>query len=923
MKKKLSVNLDVEFRSECWNFIRLCILMSDDSYMPWYIEKFNHFFVDETLAFHFYEWNTMEFYSNYDEVLQFDDITDTSKLIETIIEAINNGDYVTLYWDRYYVRGTLQYQKEHKVHGMLVYGYDTDTESISFIDNDINGILWGVNEISYEELLCAFDSAVGIITEEPRQWNWIYQTNLPASRVHLRRDFTRGVRPEAFYTAVKRNLFGGEYADVSRQTLGRISVRRYGISIYKSYYEDLYRILKEENHNYCNEEGKEFILIKLKSLIECKKSFVRKLEYFNKTGIFTFPAELLQGAEQVAELVNKGYLLLSKYTFSFREEILERARSQFMEAQELERTVLEEAKKIMEEQYMFRRLDMKGPKAPRDPEKKRDSFYIMFEKEIASGIMPSGEVGTQIHLNNGRLLASAGIVGGVNNQEIIDMLKTKEGFCRLVHSIGISILTERAEETIEFKLMFYGETDMEKTGTTIQLSIPANGAEMLLKLDLVEWRQGKQEPGQIQFLFDRPGRTATVNVRFYLQDGFTVPEREMEKPVELGTEAYKSMIAASYMQSGNNYRLKRAIEKAKRGEPVTYAFIGASITQGAGAAPITTECYAYKAFCHFRDSFAQNREQMTYIKAGVGGTPSELGMIRFERDVLRDGAVSPDIVVVEFGVNDEGDETRGVCFESLVLKCLHLQSKPAVILLFNVFADDCNLQKRLAPIGEHYRLPMVSIRNAVVEQFRLKSGQGRIVSKSQYFYDMYHPTNTGHTIIADCLNYLVDKINRELPDTEFSLEGLKPLLGDDFKEVRLFDRKAEWKGIRCHCGSFSSVDDVVQSVEMDLNFQLTRQFPYNWLRKPENGQEAFVLEGSFKSLILIYKDSADSNVGRAEVFVDGNYVLTADPHVNGWVHCNPVIVYQADRCDVHRVEIRMEPGNEDKQFTILGFGYVE
>ena len=82
---------------------------------------------------------------------------------------------------------------------------------------------------------------------------------------------------------------------------------------------------------------------------------------------------------------------------------------------------------------------------------------------------------------------------------------------------------------------------------------------------------------------------------------------------------------------------------------------------------------------------------MKFIKAGVGGTPSELGMIRFDRDVLRDGQ-QPDIVVIEFAVNDEGDETKGDCYESLVRKVLNLPWKPAVILLFSVFANDWNLK---------------------------------------------------------------------------------------------------------------------------------------------------------------------------------------------------------------------------------------
>lgn len=56
------------------------------------------------------------------------------------------------------------------------------------------------------------------------------------------------------------------------------------------------------------------------------------------------------------------------------------------------------------------------------------------------------------------------------------------------------------------------------------------------------------------------------------------------------------------------------------------------------------------------------------IKAGVGGTPSELGMIRFDRDVLR-GEEQPDLVVIEFAVNDEGDETKGTAMKALYVKC--------------------------------------------------------------------------------------------------------------------------------------------------------------------------------------------------------------------------------------------------------------
>lgn len=74
--------------------------------------------------------------------------------------------------------------------------------------------------------------------------------------------------------------------------------------------------------------------------------------------------------------------------------------------------------------------------------------------------------------------------------------------------------------------------------------------------------------------------------------------------------------------------------------------------------------------------------------------------------------------------------------------------------------------------------------------------------------------------------------------------------------------------------------------------------------------------------MLVFKDSGSSEFGRAEVYVDGKHVLTADPHINNWTHCNPVILYQEEEAKEHEIEIKMAPGEEDKCFTILGFGYV-
>ncbi len=425
---------------------------------------------------------------------------------------------------------------------------------------------------------------------------------------------------------------------------------------------------------------------------------------------------------------------------------------------------------------------MEGPKAPKDPTKKRKSFYIMRGKSVAGSPQPDGRGIQFLYMNDGRMLSSARLVGGITDEEMLGLLATTAGFRQLVHSIGVTVESEDRELIADFCLQMYGHRDVYGSGTTLRLPVQADGMERILELEGCEWSEDDNIPGQIRFEFSKAGTLATVAVRFYLQDGYDAPEVEDEQPVDFTSPYYRGMLEKSLMQTGNNARLKRVIDKARRGEDVTVAFIGGSITQGAGAIPINTECYAYKTFKGFCELTGRGLEEnVHYVKAGVGGTPSELGMIRYETDVLEDGRVTPDLVVVEFAVNDEGDETKGECYDSLVRKILNAENRPAVILLFAVFANDWNLQERLSPVGRAYDLPMVSTRDTVVEQFYLKPGSGKVVSKNQFFYDSYHPTSVGHTVMADGILHLLQMVDGQEADADtLELEKIVPPIGGVF-----------------------------------------------------------------------------------------------------------------------------------------------
>ena len=251
-----------------------------------------------------------------------------------------------------------------------------------------------------------------------------------------------------------------------------------------------------------------------------------------------------------------------------------------------------------------------------------------------------------------------------------------------------------------------------------------------------------------------------------------------------------------------------------------------------------------------------------------------------------------------------------------------------MVLLFSVFADDWNLQERLSPVGYHYHLPMVSIRDAVSPQFGMTQKQGRVISRNQFFYDMFHPSNLGHFIMAKCLENLFEIVEQSPKGKDDSkiLQENKPVLGGDFQEVHLLDRKNLFQNASICCGSFYNIDQDLQCVEMDGDMIPTPQFPHNWQYKGEKSDGEimpFTMDIVCKSLLLVFKDSGEIHAGKAQIYVDDTHVLTVDPLQNGWTHCNTVILFNEEETKEHRIIIQPAKGEEQKNFTILGFGYVK
>ena len=368
-------------------------------------------------------------------------------------------------------------------------------------------------------------------------------------------------------------------------------------------------------------------------------------------------------------------------------------------------------------------------------------------------------------------------------------------------------------------------------------------------------------------------------------------------------EWYSDMVEASIVSTGNNARLKKVIEKARAGNEIRVAAIGGSVTEGAGAV-VNKEGYAYKFASAFEKNYCpEGAGNMTFVNAGLSGTPSSLGIMRYDRDVVGLLGGAPDLLIIEFSVNDSGEATHGQAYSSMIHRALTDNPDCAVILLFAVFKSKWNMQTNYIPEGEIYELPMVSIKDAIVVPYF--NGD---LNNDLFFSDEYHPKTYG----------LVD---REAPETapEVPEHGIRKVFYEHTTMITSDPESLE-EGVTLDPGSFTLTDKSVQS----MFFTGKAAFAQNFMHDKDGGNEPFTLKLSCKKLLLNFKTSSSKSFGLAEVLVDGAPVAACNGWASGgWNNCNVVSVIDAEESAEHTVEIRMAEGFEDKSFTILSLGYAK
>lgn len=205
---------------------------------------------------------------------------------------------------------------------------------------------------------------------------------------------------------------------------------------------------------------------------------------------------------------------------------------------------------------------------------------------------------------------------------------------------------------------------------------------------------------------------------------------------------------AGILNRGNLTRLKGFMNRAAKGERLTVGFIGGSITQGFSATD-PGKCYAARTVAWLRKIYPNT--EFAYVNAGIGATDSQFGAARVQEDLLQR---LPDLVFVEFSVNDHSTPHFCETYEGLVRQIYGSASAPAMVLIHNVYYDTGKSAAYYhAQVGRHYDLPCISMQNSIYPAV----AAGRLPAE-KITADFLHPNDLGHEFMASVITNFLEKV---------------------------------------------------------------------------------------------------------------------------------------------------------------------
>lgn len=204
--------------------------------------------------------------------------------------------------------------------------------------------------------------------------------------------------------------------------------------------------------------------------------------------------------------------------------------------------------------------------------------------------------------------------------------------------------------------------------------------------------------------------------------------------------------------------LTNAYKKLNGEKELTIGYFGGSITEGAGATDPSKTCWRALITVWFKNKYPKCH--INEIQGAIGGTGSELGSFRCQTDLL---SGNPDLVFVEFAVNDYGKKAEDIqrYMDGIVRQIWRKDLNTDIVFVYTItkeMAEACKdgevpySVKAHQEIADYYEIPSVNLGVKLLEN--IKDGKD---TWEELLVDYVHPSDAGYLIYTEEMKSFLSK----------------------------------------------------------------------------------------------------------------------------------------------------------------------
>ncbi|PQO38806.1 acyl-CoA thioesterase [Blastopirellula marina] len=346
-------------------------------------------------------------------------------------------------------------------------------------------------------------------------------------------------------------------------------------------------------------------------------------------------------------------------------------------------------------------------------------------------------------------------------------------------------------------------------------------------------------------------------------------------------------------------------KKLESGETVRVAYLGGSITAANG--------WRVKTTTWLKEKYPT--ATIEEIHAAIGGTGSDLGVFRLERDALQ---YKPDLLFVEFAVNDGGASPDRIwkAMEGIVRQTWAANPKTDICFVYTFRVNyEEPLRKGECPqaasamelLADHYGIPSVNFAKKIVE---LES-DGKLTFQSdepeedkiQFSKDGVHPLDAGHELYTEVLADAIQQMATDAHPADHQAKLKTSFVEDHWQAAKMVPIQPDMLS-----GNWKALPEEAQ---------LQKSFGKRMGQIYEATEPGSKLTFRFKGSSAKLYDLLGPDGGQVIISVDGKLREKPVPRFDSYCTYHRIatlsLAGDVDPETVHEVTIEVHPDQPDRQ----------